>query len=214
MTQSLQRAKWAREQAFEADWWGDCCNTYGEETKQVAYAKVMGLYPGDWQGGDHWPVYDFDGMRVLDVGGGPSSMLLKASFAVGVVVDPCPYPGWVSDRYALHNIMHRRELAEDELPRFSDDAFDVALIYNVLQHTLSPEDILREMARVAKRVHLFEWVETEPHPGHPHTLHADEMESWLRAGDSRHVWLDEQYNEIGADSPSTVRQHAWGGVFG
>lgn len=211
----LTRGSWSQEQSFEANWWGDCCNTYGEETKQLAYAKVMGLYPGDWRGGDHWPVYDFAGIAVLDVGGGPSSMLLKAErFTFGVVVDPCPYPDWVTQRYAIHDIVHARELAEEYLPQFQDDGFDIALIYNVLQHTLNPEKIVREMSRVAKRVHLFEWVDTPPHPGHPHTLRADELESWLRPGESRHVWLDEQYEEIGEDSDSVVRQHGWGGVFG
>lgn len=211
----LTRQDWSKEQAFEADWWGDCCNTFGEELKQLAYARVMGIYPGDWRGGDHWPVYDFGGTAVLDVGGGPNSMLLKAdNFTFGVVVDPCSYPQWVSGRYAIHDIVHRRELAEDELPRFQDQAFDIALIYNVLQHTLNPERIVREMTRVAKRIHLFEWVDTPPHPGHPHTLRSEDLASWLPAGEGRHVWLDEQYKEIRASSRSVVRQHAWGGRFG
>lgn len=211
----LSRRSWERDiQKFEATWWGDCCNTYGEETKQLAYAKVMGLEPGPWRGGVHWPVWDFAGLSVLDVGGGPSSMLLKSRFDRGVVVDPCTYPLWVAERYAVHGVEYHREPAEDDLSTFADNEFDVALIYNCLEHTLDPERITRQMARVARRVHIFEWVEEPPHPGHPHELHADELAGWLGGnGDARHVWFDELYREIGASSKSPVRQHGWGGVF-
>jgi hypothetical protein len=210
----LERKTWeTKVQHFEADWWGDCANTYGEETKQIAYAKVMGLDPGTWQGGDHWPIWDFSDKSVIDVGGGPSSMLLKSNFRYGVVVDPCPYPDWVKHRYAAHGIVSDREPAEDYLERFGSARFDVALCYNVLQHTMDPELICREMRRVAKTVHLFEWVDLAPHPGHPHELHAEELTQWL-GGEGRHVWFDEQYNEIGASSKSPVRQHGWGGTFG
>ena len=214
---TLTRSNWqGTVQRFEAAWWGDCANTYGEETKQIAYARVMGLDPGTWQGGDKWPVYDFSSDSVIDVGGGPSSMLLKAKVFHGVVIDPCPYPDWVKERYAAHGITSIREPAEDYLAGAPDDTYDVALIYNVLQHTMDPEKICREMRRVAKVVRIFEWVDLEPHPGHPHELHAAELAEWLDGdGDStmRHVWLDEQYNEIGSDSDSPVRQHGWGGVF-
>jgi SAM-dependent methyltransferase len=209
----LKRETWENKvQHFEANWWGDCANTYGEETKQIAYAKAMGLDPGTWRGGDHWPKWDFGDASVVDIGGGPSSMLLKSSFGFGVVVDPCPYPEWVKERYANHGVVSAREPAEDYLEGYGDQRFDVALCYNVLQHTMDPELICREMRRVAKRVHLFEWVDLAPHPGHPHELHAEELAEWLQ-GEGTHVWLDEQYRQIGASSKSPVRQHGWGGTF-
>jgi hypothetical protein len=201
-------------QGFEADWWGDCCNTYGEETKQIAYAKVMGLDPGPWKGGAHWPVWDFSGLSVVDVGGGPSSMLLKARAHHSVVVDPCPYPSWVEERYKAHGIIPVRETAEAYLGGAPRDTYDVALCYNVLAHTFNPERICREMTRVAKTVRIFEWVDEPPHPGHPHELHADELAEWLGGnGEASHVWFDELYEPIGPESDAPVRQHAWGGVF-
>lgn len=211
----LTRNKWqGTVQKFEAEWWGDCANTYGEETKQIAYAKVMGLDPGPWRGGDKWPVYDFSGMRVLDVGGGPSSMLLKSTFDYGTVVDPCVYPDWVTERYHAHGLLQIVKPAEDVLLEYEPEHFDVALCYNVLQHTLDPEKICREMHRVAKTVRIFEWVDLAPHPGHPHELHAEELTEWLGGnGNTRHVWLDESYQEIGPESDSPVRQHGWGGWF-
>jgi len=68
-------------QDFEADWWGSCANTYGEESKQIVYARLMNLSPQNLDG--HWPVYDIDGGSVLDIGGGPSSMLLVGAFLKG-----------------------------------------------------------------------------------------------------------------------------------
>ncbi len=210
----LTRETWAGiNTKFEASWWGDCANTYGEESKQIAYAKVMDLDPGTWHGGDHWPVWDFGDTKVLDVGGGPTSMLLKSRFGVGVVVDPCPYPSWVTERYLTHDIDQRIEAAEDFLPQIADGYFDTVLCYNVLQHTMDPELICKEMARIAAEVRLFEWVDLPAHPGHPHELHADELSHWLDSTAGRHVWLDEQYQEIDEHSDSPVRQHGWGGVF-
>ncbi len=216
----LTRETWQQDiQSFEAEWWGDCANTYGEESKQIAYARVMGLDPGTWQGGDHWPIWDFTGLeRIVDVGGGPSSMLLKAKLPKGagigaVVVDPCPYPDWVRARYTAHGIGTWIMPAEDYLPGCADDQFDLILCYNVLQHTLDPELICKEMARVATEVRLFEWVDLPAHPGHPHELHADLISEWLDSTEGRHVWLDEQYQEVDEHSDSPVRQHGWGGVF-
>lgn len=213
---ALTRKQWAgKVQHFERDWWGDCSNTYGEESKQIAYARVMGLDPGTWRGGDKWPNYDADGKRVIDVGGGPSSMLLKAHARFAVVVDPCEYPAWVTHRYDAHNVRLIRRPAEDQLPEYEDNAFDEAWCYNVLAHTYDPELVCRQMARIARVVRIFEWVNEAPHPGHPHELDADLLTAWLlKDGNARHVWLDEQYQEIGRESPSPVRQHAWGGVFG
>lgn len=198
----------ANVQSFEAHWWGDCANTYGEETKQIAYAKGMNLDPGPWRGGDHWPIWNMGNAKILDIGGGPSSMLLKSDFGVGVVVDPCPYPGWVAERYKAHGVEYVQQPAEEFLPGEGDEYFDEAWMYNVLQHTINPEAIVRGMRRVAKRVRIFEWIDTPPHPGHPHTLTVPDLESWV-AGTGHVVWLDDQYKQIHAGSRSPVRQPAW-----
>lgn len=209
---AVTKQQWSKEQSFESHWWGDCCNTYGEETKQIAYAKAMGIFPGPWQGGDHWPVYRFDRKSVLDIGGGPASMLLKASFGKGVVVDPCNYPDWVGARYSQRDIIYIRSPAEEYLPNQASNKFDLALIYNVLQHTQDPELIVREACRVADALAIFEWVDSPAHPGHPHVLQSDSLEEWI-GQQGRHLWLDEQYNEITKTSKSPVRQHAWAGYF-
>ena len=73
---------------FERDWWGNCVNTFAEEVKQLTYANRMGLVNVGVDGG-YWPVYDLQGKSIVDIGGGPVSMLLKAVGHQGsAVVDP------------------------------------------------------------------------------------------------------------------------------
>lgn len=211
----MTRREWQKtHQGFEAAWWGDCANTYGEETKQLAYAKVMGLDPGPWQAGNPWPVYDMGGRSVADIGGGPVSMLLKCvNVGTARVVDPCKYPEWTDARYAARGIYPIHLLAEDWLPDALE--FDEAWCYNVLQHVHQPRVIAEGMRRIARTVRVFEWVETAPYTGHPHTLHVSDLQEWF-GGEGRTVLLDEQYQETEARTPEMewrVEQLAWGGVF-
>lgn len=220
----LTRSEWERtHQHFEEGWWGDCANTYGEETKQLAYARVMGLDPGPWQAGNPWPVYDLEGRSVIDVGGGPVSMLLKCTNIGGaVVVDPCAYPRWTQERYAAHGIGVNQAPAEDVLADVAAKAgrlYDEAWCYNVLQHVHDPAAIIAGMRAVARRIRIFEWVEVPAYLGHPHTLHVADLEAWC-AGTGELVVLDEQYQPVAPEQIGEARldqwrveQLAWGGVF-
>lgn len=219
----LTREEWAStHQHFESSWWGTCANTYGEETKQIAYARVMGLETPAWEAGNAWPVWDVNGASIVDIGGGPVSMLLKCThLAYGAIVDPCNYPTWTRSRYRAQNISVFHEPAEDWLPkRLGTDAgpvFDEAWCYNVLQHVHDPKLIIEYMRKIAHRIRIFEWVETEAYLGHPHVLHPAELQDWCGGGEGVLVRLDEQYKEIPVDSepaPWRVEQLAWGGVFG
>lgn len=164
-------------QEWEADWWGDCTNTFGEEAKQITYAHRMGLVNEPRDG--RWPVYDMAGASVLDLGGGPVSMLLKCvNLGKATVVDPCPYPEWVADRYGIARIRVWRMNAEDYRGT-GGQAYDEAWIYNVLQHVINPEQVIAAAHANAKLLRIFEWLETEPNVGHPHTLHADELNRWI-----------------------------------
>ena len=51
-------------QEFEAAWWGNCANSYGEETKQLVYARLMELELRDF--GGPGPEIDLDGKIVLE----------------------------------------------------------------------------------------------------------------------------------------------------
>ena len=164
---------WDVDQQWESDWWGKCLNTYGEETKQLVYAQKMGLERFH----DGKSPYNFSVKgRVLDIGGGPTSILLKCPEVFGTVVDPCSYPKWVHDRYELANIRYLK-LAGEDIGYV--DEFDEVWIYNCLQHTQDPEKIIKNSFRAAPIIRIFEWVDTKITMGHPHSFAKDVLDSWL-----------------------------------
>ncbi len=150
---------------FESAFWGNCCNTYGEETKQFVYAKRMGLeLSGDWRSSFN---IDMRGATVVDIGGGPVSLLLKCLNVEGTVCDPLSYPAWVTHRYEAANINHTHMRGEDL--RLDND-YDEIWIYNVLQHVDDPAQIIKNAHKAGSLIRLFEWIDFPPHPGHPHML--------------------------------------------
>jgi hypothetical protein len=171
----MSDSDWNGHQVFEADWWGSCVNTFGEEAKQITYAHRMGLLNDPRNG--KWPVYDVRGRSIVDLGGGPASMLLKCiDLGKGsMVVDPCPYPFWVQQRYQEAGIEYNPTPAED----FEGTGYHEAWIYNVLQHVIDPEKIVHNAKKAARRIRFFDWIDTPPHPGHPHELTAASLSKWL-----------------------------------
>lgn len=171
----MSAPNWNNDQQFEAAWWGTCINTFGEETKQITYAHRMGIAMSPLDG--HWPVYDLQGKSVLDIGGGPASMLLKAVNVTNpTVVDPCPYPEWVKARYETGGIQHIIESGEAFRTAYT---YDECWIYNVLQHVQDPEQVIRAAKQCSKTIRLFEWIDLPPHVGHPHELKSDRLDAWL-----------------------------------
>jgi len=160
---------------YELDFWGSCCNTWHEEQKQFSYAGRMGLY-ASWHSA-HPPTYDIGGRSVLDVGGGPASLLLKCvNLGYCVVCDPGRFPAWVNARYRECGIEHWTTGGEG-LSTGHD--FDEAWIYNVLQHVDDPALVLERVRDSARTLRIFEWVDIEPYPGHPHKLTQELLEKWI-----------------------------------
>lgn len=173
---TTHKSDWKHDdQHFEAEWWGNCVNTYGEETKQLTYAHRMSIEILNTDG--HWPVYDLGGKSVIDIGGGPTSILLKAVNVTNpTVVDPCPYPAWIATRYKVAGIKYLLKTGEDFQPRAK---YDECWIYNVLQHVQDPELIINNAKKYAKTLRIFEWIDLPAHPGHPHELKAKYLDKWL-----------------------------------
>lgn len=182
---------WKDEQHFEADWWGNCINTYHEETKQQVYAKKMGLHYDMVNG--KYPVIDLKGKSILDIGGGPVSMLLKCiNRGETMVVDPCDYPKWIDERYKEANIGYMRSKGED-IPTIPPINFvDEVWIYNVLQHVDDPKLIIENAKKVSKIIRIFEWIDNGVSPGHPHDLKEIRLNKWLNG-----IGKVEELNESG-----------------
>ena len=145
---------------FEKEYWGNCANTFDEDQKHYVYAKYMMLDEMHYS-------FDVKGKRIVDIGGGPSSMLLKCKNLVeGLVIDPIDYPQWTKDRYASQNIKVLVQGGEIAL----SENWDEAWIYNCLQHTEDPKLIIQNALLKSRIVRIFEWIDIPPHEGHPHQL--------------------------------------------
>lgn len=159
--------------AYEAAFWGDCTNTLGEELKQLVYARCMGLERSYYS-------FDVHGKRILDVGGGPVSLLLKTvNLRDGCVVDPIRWPAWVIERYAVKNIRVVMSRGEDFRVDGRAPQWDEVWIYNVLQHVEDPERVISRARDAAPVLRLFEWIDMPAYAGHPHTLTAGKLTEWI-----------------------------------
>lgn len=164
---------------FEKDYWGDCCNTFFEERKHYVYARLMGIPIV------HEVYLDAAGKSILDIGGGPVSMLLKTvnPGPTMMVADPIEYPSWVYARYAARDIgcivKAGEYLKGQDATRMLSNLFDEVWIYNVLQHAFDPELVVRNARKLAPVIRIFEWIDFPPHAGHPHMLRENILNAWL-----------------------------------
>jgi len=166
--------KFTDAQSWEKSWWSNCINTFNEEQKQLIYAKKMGLrFIPD----DKTPyIIDMHGKKVLDIGGGPTSLLLKCLNVKGKVIDPIKFPDWVYERYKIAKIRYEIKKAENLDEK---EVYDEIWIYNCLQHTENPAKIVANIKKITKIIRLFEWIDTPPNIGHPNTLTKEKLNSWL-----------------------------------
>lgn len=145
---------------FESEYWGDCTNTFDEDQKHYVYASYMGLDKVGYS-------FNVHGRSIVDIGGGPTSMLLKTiNIGEALVVDPLQYPAWTYARYKTKGINCFVMRGED----FNDGKFDECWIYNCLQHTDDPAKIIANALRSAKTLRIFEWVDIPAHEGHPQEI--------------------------------------------
>lgn len=160
---------WSQAQRWESSWWGNCVNSFHEEEKQLVYAQKMGLV---FTRSPKTPYnIDMRGASVLDIGGGPCSLLLKCENVRGKVVDPLTFPDWVYARYDSAGI--EWEIKKGEA--VDEEGFDEVWLYNVLEHAQAPHRIIAYARRAGKLIRIFEWLDTAPNVGHPHS----QTEEWL-----------------------------------
>lgn len=171
---NMPKNEWKKHQKWEQSWHGDCVNSFWEETKQIVYAKRMGLVPYSDRG--KYPVFNLEGKSVLDIGSGPYSLLLKCvNFSKAYAVDPCDYPKWTKERYEIKGI----EFVQKKGEEIEGYEVDEVWIYNCLQHTINPEEIIKNAKKISKIIRIFEWVDTGTSIGHPHELKEFKLNDWL-----------------------------------
>ena len=171
----------------EADWWANCANTWMEEFKQQSYTRHLGFSEFG-----SWPWFDLGGRSVVDMGGGPVSLLLKCvNGNILTVVDPCVFPDWVAERYSSCGIDFVREPAE----QWQGEGYDEAWIYNVLQHVESPQLVIENAMSCAKRVRIFEWTNIPACAFHPHELLPDLLDEWTGIDGMRLRGVNSEWGE-------------------
>jgi len=183
--------EWKKAQIFEKIWHKkqQFC-TYNEETKQYIYASKMGLdcYKTDYFNQIGW---FFGDKKVIDIGGGEQSILLKSQAKERIVLDPLNYAGWIKMRYAEAGICFLQMKAEN----LTKGNYDIALIYNCLQHTEKPAKIISNAKRMSKVIHIFEWIDEGISEGHIHNLTEKKLNGWL--GGTGKVEQLNQYPAVG-----------------
>ncbi len=186
---------------IESAWWDTCANTWFEEFKQIEYARRMGL---TMVYGGRWPAWDLNGKSVLDLGGGPVSMLLKA-YRPGhmTVVDPCKFPAWVMGRYGAAGVEYIRLPAEKFM---TAETYDECWIYNVLQHVEDPVKVIATALTSAKILRIFEWVNIPGDEKHPHVLTSEDLRRWCGGEGQEATGINRKWGE-------TNNAAAWYGVF-
>jgi len=158
---------------FEKNYWGNCVNTFHEETKQKIYARLMNLEVSDSF------IINAQDKSVIDIGGGPVSLLLKTiNLKKGIIIDPLIYPKWVYERYTSANINYIITGGEKFPLNYE---YDECWIYNCLQHTENPSQIISNVKKVSSLLRIFEWIDIPPHEGHPHELKQKTLEDWIGA---------------------------------
>lgn len=181
--------QWHDAQHDEKGWWDTCANTYWEETKQLVYARLMGIMFAADERGPY--LINLGDKAVLDIGGGPVSLLLKATKdSKRTVADPCDYPSWVGERYAAQGIEYKQIKGED-VDQLGESQYDEVWLYNCLQHVDDPAKIIANAKQVLKPggvFRIFEWINTPTNTAHPHSLTKEQLDEWIgQSGGTAHL---------------------------
>ena len=165
----IDRKQWNECQKFERASWGNnitIASGSPELDKQGVYAFEMGMFDSF----GNFPL-DLGGISVVDLGAGPISLLLRSKNGRRrIAVEPLDYGDVVRNNYSNAGI----ELVQLPIEDFrTEEIFDEVWMYNVLQHTISPDDCLKIAKSLGKKLRLFEWLDIPPHEGHPHCFTED-----------------------------------------
>jgi glycosyltransferase involved in cell wall biosynthesis len=170
----VSEVEWKVAQQFEKSWWLKNPDRWaGEKTKQEFYAEKM-RFPicEDPVLRDLGAQYDFGAdARILDVGCGPFSLMLRSHLGTGVAVDPIDYGPELELAYLKRGL--QRVIGPAEKLDYHDEPFDEGWCYNCLQHVMDPSVILKKLTDNCRRVRIYEWLNIPAHEGHPHELRVE-----------------------------------------
>lgn len=192
---SVDRTRWENGQPQEAQHWlhenPDMLLSGELHGQVVGYAKYLGLedeylidknHDFKYYGSDYhkYPRYDLRGKSVVDLGGGPTSLLLRCTnFSEAIVVDPLPVPDSVKQRYKEKNIKLLQIPAEDFI---YDKVYDEVWDYNCLHHVMDPVSILKNAMANCKTLRIYEILHTRIDPMHHYSFTKEYFDQILGPG--------------------------------
>lgn len=178
----VSKERWLRAIAAENEGWEfhnkmqynqhEIGNLHGQI---VCYAKYMqlftdfGTYDAEFNKLNYSEkIFDMKGRSIIDLCGGPSSLLLRCcNFSRAVVVDPGNFPDYISNRYKQHNIEWIKIPAEEFV---YDQDFDECLLYNALAHVYNPFLILLNAKKHCNTLRIIEGLYSGTNENHPQDL--------------------------------------------
>lgn len=184
---------WARAQRFELGFWLSSPDVLVSEVeKQNVYLDLLKVPRVDLTASyERMPrptdVFDFGDKRVLDVGCGPVSVLLRSRTKSAVALDPLDFGEKLEAAYRERGVA-RAIMPGEEL--VTTVPFDEVILYNCLQHAEDPRTVLANVkaaVAVGGRVRLFEWLNIPTDVGHLHVL-TEELFAFAFDGWTRVEW--------------------------
>lgn len=172
-----EKETWIKAQGAELNHWNHPGIDEHEFSRQpITFNVALGLN-----------VSDLEQKTILDIGGGPCSILLHSlnfKKPETTVVDPiyslhAEFKDRLNDikkRYSNAGITFVNQMAEEFLLSLQDDyKFDEVWIYNCLQHVHEPEKILINALKHTKVLRLAEYINCPTDTAHLHKFE----ESWF-----------------------------------
>ena len=123
------------------------------------------------------PIFDLGGKTIVDIAGGPSSLLLRCkNFKKAYIVDPGDFPDYITNRYKEKGIEVIKVPAEEfSYPENVDEVW----MYNALAHVYDPFKILLEAKAHCKTMRVIEGINCGTDIQHPQNLTAEDFEKTL-----------------------------------
>jgi ubiquinone/menaquinone biosynthesis C-methylase UbiE len=141
---------WLKARAAEKNFWSQ---------KDVKAIKTAAAWENFVKKHFGFPFGYFSFKNVLEVGCGPYGLVHFIDSNVCIGIDPILFDTWNGTDKVNSSTLHI--VATGEFLPFRDNSFDVCVCFNVLDHSIFPRDVLREIVRILKpNGELLLWVHT------------------------------------------------------
>lgn len=183
----MSQEQWKIANNAESDYWEIFTCELETFKYQEQYIDAMGIRNDYFHPPDN--SLNMSGLNVIDVGGGPSSILLRTNhlrgnqhsgLANGVVIDPLVITEHQKLRYEYYGIELIQDQAENIDKYYSEKGyFDECFIYNCLQHVLDPIQILDKATYISKRIRIAEPLNIPTDHMHLHMFTKDYFDNYF-----------------------------------